>query len=77
MNEKIINKIREVYAYAGHVDDWNIIKRELLKSLPSQERKKFGESDIIAKIELESQVAALWTELSGRPIIFRENEKQH
>lgn len=45
----ILTSIEEVHSYASHVDDWIIIKKELLKSLPSNYRKMFSTRDAKTK----------------------------
>ena len=41
----ILASIEEVHSYASHIDEWIIIKKELLKSLPSNYRSMFSTRD--------------------------------
>jgi len=70
--------IQVVFRYAGHIDEWITIKKELLKNLPSIARKVFSTRDPITKKQLtndfERQVAVRWSALSGRPVIFSTDE---
>jgi hypothetical protein len=45
----ILISIEEVHSYASHVDEWIIIKKELLKSLPSNYRSMFSTRDAKTK----------------------------
>jgi len=45
----ILTSIEEVHSYASHVDDWIIIKKELLKSLPPNYRRMFSTRDAKTK----------------------------
>lgn len=80
ISERVHEAIREVYAYAGHVDEWLVIKKELLKSLPAEERKSFSTRDPLTKQQkansFEHEVADIWQELTGRPVIFKDYEKK-
>ena len=79
LSERIHEALSEVHAYAGHVDDWITIKKEILKSLPPQERRAFSTRHPITKKqsmnEFERKVANQWEELTGRPVIFKDHEK--
>lgn len=63
-----------VHSYAGHVDDWLVIKKELLKALPPAERTLFSTRDPVTKKQrtndFERRVAARWSEMTGRPVVF-------
>lgn len=64
-----------VNSYAGHVDDWATIKKELLKTLKPIERTSFSTRDPITKKQipndLERAIAEKWAKLSGRSVIFK------
>jgi hypothetical protein len=79
MNEKILEALHEVYSYAGHIDDWIVIKKEMLKCLPVEERKAFSTRDPITKRqrtnEFERVIAQKWQELTQRNVIFKDDEK--
>jgi hypothetical protein len=79
INDRVIEAVDEVFSYAKDVDDWIVIKKELLKCLPSEERKSFSTRDPITKKQRANQfefhVAGLWEARSGRPVIFKDYEK--
>ena len=74
MNPKVIEALTFVFGYASNVDDWLIIKKELLKALAPEERKLFSTRDPITKKQctndFERQVAECWAEMSGRSVLF-------
>lgn len=47
--EKIVNQLREISEYAGSCDDWMTIKKEVMKSIPSNLRSLFSRRDPITK----------------------------
>lgn len=47
--KKIINELREISTYAGSCDDWMTIKKEVMKSIPSNLRSLFSRRDPITK----------------------------
>jgi hypothetical protein len=63
-----------VHSYAGHVDDWLVIKKELLKALPPEARRSFSTRDPVTKRQrtndFERQVAERWSKMTGRPVVF-------
>jgi hypothetical protein len=78
LNRKIEEAIKFVFGYAGDVDEWIIIKKELLKALPSEERTSFSTRDPVTKKQVtndfERCVAARWSELSGRAVLFSHDD---
>lgn len=74
MNQVVIDALNFVYSYASHVDDWLIIKKELLKALPSNERTAFSTRDPITKKQrtndFELQLAKRWSDLTNRQVIM-------
>lgn len=75
LKKKIIAAIEEVHSYAGEAtDEWITIKKELLKMLPSEERQLFSTRDPITKKQatnaFEREVAAHWSKLTGREVVF-------
>ena len=79
IDEKIIIGINTVFSYANHIDDWIIIKKELLKTLNPIERKQFSTRDPITKKQtmnsLEDDIALLWESKTGRKVIFKKDDK--
>ena len=75
MKRKVINAIEEVHSYAGQAtDEWITIKKEVMRALPSEERSLFSTRDPITKKqvtnEFEYEVAAYWSKLTGREVVF-------
>lgn len=74
LTKPIIAAINEVYSYASSCDEWIRIKKEILRTLPSDERRKFSTRDPITKKqvtnEFEYEVAAHWSKLTGREVVF-------
>jgi hypothetical protein len=66
MDPKIVEALADVFTYAAHVDEWKVINRELLKTLPAPLRKEVN----INRYEL----ARRWSEMSGRPVVFSRDE---
>lgn len=75
MNEIVLRALYFVFSYASHVDDWIVIKKELLKALPTEHRTLFSTRHPITKKQqindFERQIAAQWSKMSGRMVIFR------
>lgn len=74
MNPKVVEALEFIHAYAGHVDDWLIIKKELMKTLHPNERQLFSKRHPITKKQqtndFERQVAESWSKMTGRPVVF-------
>lgn len=70
--------VQEVFQYASHVDDWVTIKKELLKVLHPAGRRAFSTRHKGTKKQrtnkLERDIAVRWSQLTGRPVIFRDDE---
>lgn len=79
ISEKILEALREVHAYAGNVDSWIVIKKEVLKNLPPPERKVFSTRDPLTKRQrtndLEIELAKQWEAITGRQVVFNDHEK--
>lgn len=82
MNKQILeNVINDVFSYVGNTNDWMIIKKELLKSLPPADRIYFSTRDPITKKQtinkFEEIVIEKWYIMTGnRPILIDHNEKR-
>lgn len=67
-----------MYDYAGSVDDWLVIKKELLKCLPPRLRRDFSRRDEKTKKQtlndFDIAVAQEWSRLSKKPVFFRNGE---
>lgn len=74
MSLAALDALVQVHAYASHVDDWIVIKKELLKWMPAEDRVQFSTRDPLTKKQrtndFERNVAERWSELTGRPVIF-------
>lgn len=75
LSDSLNEALKFVYGYAGHVDDWLTIKKELLKALHPNDRVMFSTRDPITKKQrtndFERLVAERWSIMTGRPVIFR------
>lgn len=71
MDERITTALKFVFEYASHVDDFLVIKKELLRALPPELRKQFSSKDPKTRRqrtnEFEEQLAQEWAKLTGRP----------
>ena len=69
MDPKIEEAIKFVHAYAPEINEWKILKKELLRSLPSNHRKLFSTKDKFTRKmnfnEFEKTVFDYWTKLTG------------
>jgi len=69
MDPKIEETINFVYSYAPNITDWRVLKKELLKSLPSCHRKLFSTRDNSTKKlnfnDFEKTVVEYWQKISG------------
>lgn len=79
VNDETVEALVFIKTYAGHVDDWLVIKRELLKVLKPAQRSGFSTRDPITKAQVINEhdraVASIWSELTGRPVIFTTDER--
>ena len=76
--DEIIEALNEIHQYASQVDEWIVLKRILLNSLPAPTRTLFSTRHPISKRtwtnDLEIELANMWSKLTGRPIIFKDDE---
>jgi hypothetical protein len=79
MDTKVEEALRLVNAYAGSITDWKVLKKELLKNLPFQQRKLFSTRDPLTKKqnfnEFEEVVCKRWKDITGIDVIFKRNEE--
>jgi hypothetical protein len=63
--DSLTRAIDYVHSYAPDITEWIVLKKELLKTLSSEERSLFSIRDPITKKqrtnELEKLIAKLWT----------------
>ena len=76
MNSRIVEALEFVHTYASHVDSWIVIKKELLKALPAEDRSLFSTRHPLTKKqstnEFEQRVIEHWSALTGRPVVFSQ-----
>ena len=69
MDPKVEETINFVRAYAPDISDWKILKRELLKSLPSSHRGLLSTKDHTTKKsilnDLEKAILKHWLKITG------------
>lgn len=70
ISDRVTDALHEVMKYASHVEDWMIIKKELLKILPPEERKSFSTRDPITKLQrtnqFEDNLIEVWNGLRNK-----------
>jgi len=69
MDPKVEDAISFVYSYAPNIDEWKILKKELLKFLPASQRKLFSTRDEKTKEmnfnDFEKSIAERWKTIAG------------
>lgn len=77
--EKLDKTLKEVAAYASTAQDWQTVKKELLKSLAPHDRKFFSTRDPYTKKqvlnEFESIIVDKWQKLTGVHLIIKDYDK--
>jgi len=70
--ESLIKAIDYIHSYAPNIKEWIILKKELLKTLTSDERTLFSVRDPITKKQrtndLERLLAKLWSVKTNLPL---------
>jgi len=76
--EAIDESLNFVARYTSSVSDWITIKKELLKSLPPQYRKRFSTRDPVTKKQsmndFEISLSKKWESITGKKLIFNGHE---
>lgn len=77
MNEDRLNEgLNFVATYASHVEDWQTVKKELLKFFTPEERKNFSTRDPYTKAqrfnEFEERIIEKWFKLTGVTLIIKK-----
>lgn len=76
-NDVVITALKEVLNYASHVDDWIIIKKEILKIIPPNERKLFSTRDPVTKKQrinqFEENLIVTWNEMRKNNYLIMMN----
>jgi len=69
MDLKIEETIKFIHAYAPDIKEWKVLKKELLKSLPSSHRKLFSTRDNSTKKlnfnDFEKTVVEYWQKIAN------------
>lgn len=69
MDSKIEETIKFIHAYAPDIKEWKVLKKELLKSLPSSHRKLFSTRDAKTKKmnfnDFEKTILEHWQKITG------------
>lgn len=69
MDAKIEEAIKFVHSYAPDIKEWKILKKELLKFLPTNQRKQFSTRDEKTKEmnfnDLEKSIVERWKTITG------------
>lgn len=77
--EKILEALHEVHSYAGNIDSWIVIKKEILKNLHPNDRRVFSTRDPLTKKqrinEFEIELAKQWEATTGCRVVFNDHEK--
>jgi len=76
MEKLILEKINFVSTYVSDIDDWIIIKKELLKQLPPKLRMLFSRRDEKTKKHslnmFEKEIIDYWKRLTGITLIIKD-----
>lgn len=74
--EQVQAALEEVFAYASYATEWIVVKKELLKCLPSGLRTLFSLRDPITKKQrinnFELTLIKHWHDLGGNELLFIE-----
>jgi gamma-glutamyl phosphate reductase len=66
--------LEEVYGYASDIGDWIVVKKELLKAIPSNLRTLFSLRDPVSKRQrtndFERELMRRWRDLGGRELLL-------
>jgi len=78
MDPKVEETINFVRAYAPDISDWKILKKELLKSLPSSHRGLFSTKDRTIKKsnlnDFEKTILEYWLKITGIELYLENND---
>ena len=70
--DSLMRAIEYIHSYAPNIKEWLVLKKELLKTLNSDERTLFSVRDPITKRQrtndLERLLAKLWTSKTNLPL---------
>ena len=74
--ERIINALEETMTYVGMTTEWVVVKKEVLKKIPSNLRTRFSTRHPKTKKqsfnEFELVIVAWWLQHTGRKLVISE-----
>lgn len=80
IDPRIINALEVFHGYAPFVEEWIIIKKNIILMIPSDLRKQFSRRHEKTKYqlpnELEFALMQRWTALTGKQVIFNNDGKE-
>lgn len=72
----MIQAINEVQSYAADVTDWIVVKKEILRVLPVEERQHFSTRDPKTKKhtlnDFERLIIDYWKQTTGQSLVLKE-----
>lgn len=76
IDEAILSALKFVHTYAQDVDDWLVIKKEIVKQVSPALRGQFSRRDEVTKLQLvndfDRAVATQWSSMTGRPVVLKQ-----
>lgn len=73
--KEIKEALGEVHNIIGDENDWIVIKKQMLRSLPPQVRKFFSTRHPVTKEQsmndFDLQIAMLWSKMTNKPVVFK------
>jgi len=78
---RIVTTIQAVYEYTGAINDWLIIKRQLINAFPVDLRERLSKRHPISKKHMinlfDKEIIKCWKELTGVDLILDETKIHH
>lgn len=79
MDTRVEDALQFIKQYAPQINEWKVLKRELMKCLSPAARKLFSTRDPITKKQnfndFEKTVCLRWEEITDNNVIFNRDEK--
>ena len=76
MDPNVKEAVAFVHSYAGGITEWKVLKKELLRLLPPNQRKLFSTRDPSTKKQIvndfEKSVIGCWKEITGSLLYLEE-----
>lgn len=77
IDEDVEKVLQFVKTYAYDVNEWRVLKYQILQNLSPVKRKLFSTRDPITKVQnfndFESKVLSRWVEITGSNLIFNRS----